>query len=145
MSQQEAIVIAAGARTPVGSFNGSLANVPAHELGRTVIKEVMNRAKIEPSEVSEVILGQILTAGQGQNPARQASINAGLPIETPAWLVNMVCGSGLRSVALGFQAITNGDCNIVIAGGQESMSHVAALPPISARARRWAIWRWSTR
>ncbi|WP_088346585.1 MULTISPECIES: acetyl-CoA C-acetyltransferase [Rhodomicrobium] len=122
MSNQEAIVIAAGARTPVGAFNGSLANVPAHELGRTVIVELMNRAKIDPSAVSEVILGQVLTAAQGQNPARQASINAGLPIETPAWLVNMVCGSGLRSVALGYQAIKNGDSSIVIAGGQESMS-----------------------
>jgi acetyl-CoA C-acetyltransferase len=122
MSEQDAIVIVAGARTPVGSFNGSLSSVPAHELGRTVIKEVMSRAKVEPSEVSEVILGQILTAAQGQNPARQASINAGLPIETPAWIVNMVCGSGLRSVALGFQAIKNGDSKIVIAGGQESMS-----------------------
>ncbi len=122
MSNQEAIVIAAGARTPVGSFNGSLSSVPAHELGRTAITEAMNRAKIEPSEVSEVILGQVLTAGQGQNPARQASINAGLPIEAPAWLVNMVCGSGLRSVALGYQALRNGDSKIVIAGGQESMS-----------------------
>ncbi len=122
MSNQEAIVIAAGTRTPVGSFNGALSSVPAHELGRTVIIEVLNRGKIEPGEVSEVILGQILTAAQGQNPARQASINAGLPIETPAWLVNMVCGSGLRSVALGYQAIKNGDSSIVIAGGQESMS-----------------------
>jgi acetyl-CoA C-acetyltransferase len=122
MSNQEAIIIAAGARTPVGSFNGALSGVPAHELGRTAITEVMNRAKIEPNEVSEVILGQILTAAQGQNPARQASINAGLPIETPAWLVNMVCGSGLRAVALGYQAIRNGDSSIVIAGGQESMS-----------------------
>jgi acetyl-CoA C-acetyltransferase len=122
MSNQEAIIIAAGARTPVGSFNGALSAVSAHELGRTAITEVMNRAKIEPNEVSEVILGQILTAGQGQNPARQASINAGLPIETPAWLVNMVCGSGLRAVALGYQAIRNGDSSIVIAGGQESMS-----------------------
>jgi acetyl-CoA C-acetyltransferase len=122
MSNQEAIIIAAGARTPVGSFNGALSAVSAHELGRTAITEVMNRAKIEPNEVSEVILGQILTAAQGQNPARQASINAGLPIETPAWLVNMVCGSGLRAVALGYQAIRNGDSSIVIAGGQESMS-----------------------
>ena len=122
MSNQEAIVIAAGTRTPVGSFNGALSSVPAHELGRTVITEVLNRGKIEPGEVSEVILGQILTAAQGQNPARQASINAGLPIETPAWLVNMVCGSGLRSVALGYQAIKNGDSSIVIAGGQENMS-----------------------
>ena len=116
------IVIAAAARTPIGSFNGALAGVPAQELGRGVIVALLNRAKIEPSAVSEVILGQILTAGQGQNPARQASINAGLPIETPAWLVNMVCGSGLRAVALGYQAIKNGDSSIVIAGGQESMS-----------------------
>jgi acetyl-CoA C-acetyltransferase len=122
MSQEEAVVIAAGTRTPVGSFNGSLSSVPAHELGRIVLKEALSRAGVEPGEVSEVILGQILTAGQGQNPARQASINAGLPIETPAWLVNMVCGSGLRSVALGYQAIKNGDSGIVLAGGQESMS-----------------------
>jgi acetyl-CoA C-acetyltransferase len=122
MSNQEAIVIAAGARTPVGSFNGSLANLPAHELGRIAITAALQRANVQPGEVSEVILGQILTAGQGQNPARQASINAGLPIETPAWLVNMVCGSGLRSVALGYQAIKNGDSSIVVAGGQESMS-----------------------
>jgi acetyl-CoA C-acetyltransferase len=122
MSNQDAIVIAAGARTPVGSFNGALSSLPAHELGRIVIQEAMTRARIEPGMVSEVILGQILTAGQGQNPARQASINAGLPIETPAWLVNMVCGSGLRSVALGYQAIKNGDSSIVVAGGQESMS-----------------------
>jgi len=122
MSNQEAIVIASGARTPVGSFSGALASVPAHDLGRTAITEAMSRAKIEAGEVSEVIMGQILTAGQGQNPARQASINAGLPIETPAWLVNMVCGSGLRSVALGYQALRNGDSSIVVAGGQESMS-----------------------
>jgi acetyl-CoA C-acetyltransferase len=122
MSNQEAIVIAAGARTPVGSFSGSLASLPAHELGRAAITAALQRANVQPSEVSEVILGQILTAGQGQNPARQASINAGLPIETPAWLVNMVCGSGLRAVALGYQAIKNGDSSIVVAGGQESMS-----------------------
>ena len=122
MSHQDAIVIVAGARTPVGSFNGALGSLPAHELGRIVIQEAMSRAKIEPGMVSEIILGQVLTAGQGQNPARQAAINAGLPIETPAWLVNMVCGSGLRSVALGYQAIRNGDSSIVVAGGQESMS-----------------------
>lgn len=122
MSNQDTIVIAAAARTPVGSFNGALSSVSAHELGRIVLKEAMSRGKVEPSEISEVILGQVLTAGQGQNPARQASINAGLPIETPAWLVNMVCGSGLRSVALGYQAIKNGDSKIVLAGGQESMS-----------------------
>ncbi len=122
MSNEETIVITAGARTPVGSFNGALSGVPAHELGRTVLTEAMKRARVEPSEISEVILGQILTAGQGQNPARQASINAGIPIEAPAWIINMVCGSGLRSVALGYQAIKNGDSKIVIAGGQESMS-----------------------
>ncbi len=122
MSNQEAIVIAAGTRTPVGSFNGSLSGLPAHELGRTVIVELLKRARIDASAVSEVIMGQILAAGQGQNPARQAAINAGLPIETPAWVVNMVCGSGLKSVALGYQAIRNGDASIVIAGGQENMS-----------------------
>jgi acetyl-CoA C-acetyltransferase len=125
MSHEEAVVIASGARTPVGSFNGALSSVPAHELGRVVLQEAMKRAGVEPGEVSEVILGQILTAGQGQNPARQASIAAGLPIEAPAWLVNMVCGSGLRSVALGYQAIKNGDSGIVLAGGQESMSQSA--------------------
>ncbi len=122
MSNQEAIVIAAGTRTPVGSFNGSLSSLPAHELGRAVIVELLKRARIDASAVSEVIMGQILAAGQGQNPARQAAINAGLPIETPAWIVNMVCGSGLKSVALGYQAIRNGDASIVIAGGQENMS-----------------------
>jgi acetyl-CoA C-acetyltransferase len=122
MSNQEAVVIAAGTRTPVGSFNGSLSSLPAHELGRAVIVELLKRARIDASAVSEVIMGQILAAGQGQNPARQAAINAGLPIETPAWVVNMVCGSGLKSVALGYQAIRNGDASIVIAGGQENMS-----------------------
>jgi acetyl-CoA C-acetyltransferase len=125
MSHEEAVVIASGARTPIGSFNGTLSTVPAHELGRIVLKEAMSRAGVEPAEISEVILGQILTAGQGQNPARQASIAAGLSIETPAWLVNMVCGSGLRTVALGYQAIKNGDSAIVLAGGQESMSLAA--------------------
>jgi acetyl-CoA C-acetyltransferase len=116
------IVIAAATRTGVGSFNGSIGNVPASELGTTVIKEVLKRGKVEAQEVSEVILGQVLTAGQGQGPARQASIKAGIPAATPAWGVNMICGSGLRAVALGYQAIKNGDSSIVIAGGQESMS-----------------------
>jgi acetyl-CoA C-acetyltransferase len=119
---KEEVVIAAGARTPVGSFNGALSSLAAHELGRIALKEAMSRAGVQPSEISEVIFGQVLTAGHGQNPARQASIAAGLPIETPAWLVNMVCGSGLRTVALGYQAIRNGDSGIVLAGGQESMS-----------------------
>lgn len=118
----EAIVIAGAARTPVGSFNGAFANVTAHYLGEVAIKEALARAKVAPNEVSEVIMGQILSAGQGQNPARQASVSAGLPVEVPAWGVNQLCGSGLRAVALGFQAILNGDSKIVVAGGQESMS-----------------------
>lgn len=124
------IVIAAAARTPVGSFNGSLSTVPAHYLGQVAIDGALKRAGVAPKDVSEVIMGQILTAAQGQNPARQASINAGLPVEVPAWGVNMLCGSGLRAVALGFQAIKNGDSSIVVAGGQESMSqapHAAYL------------------
>ena len=116
------VVIVSAARTAVGSFNGSFANTPAHVLGAAAVKEVLARAKVEGAEVSEVILGQILTAAQGQNPARQASIGAGLPVEVPAWNMNQLCGSGLRSVALGYQAILNGDAEIVIAGGQESMS-----------------------
>jgi acetyl-CoA C-acetyltransferase len=106
----------------VGSFNGAFANVPAHELGRVAIVGALERAGVEGSRVSEVIMGQILTAAQGQNPARQASIGAGIPVESPAWGVNMLCGSGLRAVALGYQAIMNGDSEIVVAGGQESMS-----------------------
>jgi len=116
------IVIVGAARTPVGSFNGALGALPAHELGKLAIKAVLERAKVDPAQVSEVILGQILTAGEGQNPARQASIAAGIPVESPAWSVNQLCGSGLRTVALGYQAILNGDSDIVVAGGQESMS-----------------------
>ncbi|MGO4852481.1 acetyl-CoA C-acetyltransferase [Phaeovulum sp. W22_SRMD_FR3] len=124
------IVIVSAARTAVGSFNGAFANTPAHELGATVLDAVVTRAGIDKAEVSETILGQVLTAGQGQNPARQAHINAGLPIEAAAWGINQVCGSGLRAVALGAQHIMLGDAAIVIAGGQESMSlsnHVAHL------------------
>ena len=124
------VAIVAAARTAVGSFNGAFGAVPAHDLGKTVIKEVLKRANVDPKDVSEVILGQILSAAQGQNPARQASINAGIPVEVPAWGVNQLCGSGLRAAALGFQAITNGDSSIVVAGGQESMSmapHAAYL------------------
>jgi len=116
------IVIVGAARTPVGSFNGAFASLPAHELGQIAIKAVLDRAGIEAPRVSEVIMGQILTAGEGQNPARQASIAAGIPVESPAWTVNQLCGSGLRAVALGYQAILNGDSDIVVAGGQESMS-----------------------
>jgi acetyl-CoA C-acetyltransferase len=124
------IVIVSAVRTPVGAFNGALATLPAHDLGKVAIKAALERAGVEGPNVSEVILGQILTAGQGQNPARQASINAGIPVETPAWGVNQLCGSGLRAVALGYQAIVNGDSEIVVAGGQESMSqaqHAAYL------------------
>jgi len=116
------VVIVAAARTAVGSFNGAFGAVPAHVLGAAAIKESLARARVEAGEVSEVILGQILTAAQGQNPARQAAINAGLPVEVPAWNMNQLCGSGLRAVALGAQAILNGDSAIVVAGGQESMS-----------------------
>jgi acetyl-CoA C-acetyltransferase len=116
------IVIVSAARTPVGAFSGAFANLPAHDLGKVAIKAAIERAGVEGERVSEVILGQILTAGQGQNPARQASIAAAIPVETPAWGVNQLCGSGLRAVALGYQAILNGDSEIVVAGGQESMS-----------------------
>ncbi len=122
MSASESIVVASAARTAVGSFNGSFASTPAHELGAVVIKEVLSRAGVEAAEVDEVILGQVLTAGQGQNPARQASIAAGLPKETTAWSLNQVCGSGLRAIALGMQQIASGDAKVIIAGGQESMS-----------------------
>ena len=124
------IVIASAARTPVGSFNGAFANTPAHDLGAAVIRAALDRAGVAPEDVSETILGQVLTAGQGQNPARQAHINAGLPKESAAWSLNQVCGSGLRAVALGAQHIMLGDDAIVVAGGQESMSlsmHAAHL------------------
>ena len=121
MSSNDIVIVSAG-RTAVGSFSGSFAATPAHDLGAAVIKGVLEQAKVEAGAVDEVILGQVLTAGQGQNPARQASINAGVPIEASAWSLNQVCGSGLRAVALGMQQIANGDANVVIAGGQENMS-----------------------
>ncbi len=124
------VVIVSAARTAVGSFNGAFANTPAHDLGAAVLEAVVARAGIDKADVSETILGQVLSAGQGQNPARQAHINAGLPIESAAWGINQVCGSGLRAVALGAQHLQLGDANIVIAGGQESMSlsaHVAHM------------------
>ena len=124
------IVIASAARTPVGSFLGSFANTPAHDLGAVAIEAALDRAGVDKAEVSETILGQVLTAGQGQNPARQAHINAGLPESAAAWGINQVCGSGLRAVAIGAQHIMLGDADIVVAGGQESMSlspHVAHM------------------
>ncbi len=121
-NSENSVVIVAAARTPVGSFNGALSSLSAHALGAVALKAAMERAKVEAKEVDEIILGQILTAGQGQNPARQASIGAGIPVESPAWGINQLCGSGLRAVALGLQQIANGDARIVAAGGQESMS-----------------------
>ena len=124
------IVIVSAARTAVGAFNGAFANTPAHELGAEVVKVALARAKVEPNDVDEVILGQVLTAGQGQNPARIAAMAAGVPQEKTAWGLNQLCGSGLRAVALGLQQIANGDAKIIVAGGQESMSlapHAAYL------------------
>jgi len=122
MLMSDDVVIVSAARTPVGSFNGAFATMPAHDLGAVAIKAALIRAGVEPARVSEVIMGQILTAAEGQNPARQASIAAGIPVESPAWGINQLCGSGLRAVALGYQALLNGDSDIVVAGGQESMS-----------------------
>ncbi len=116
------VVIAGAARTPIGAFNGGLSSVPAHVLGEAAIREALKRAHVDPAEVSEVVLGQVLTAGTGQNPARQAAIAAGVPVERTAYAINQLCGSGLRTVALGYQAIAMGDAEIVVAGGQESMS-----------------------
>jgi acetyl-CoA C-acetyltransferase len=126
------VVIAAAKRTPVGSFLGAFAATPAHELGRVAIEAALAQAGVKGEEVSEVILGQVLTAAQGQNPARQASMAAGIPKEVPAWGVQQVCGSGLRAVALAYQAVLTGDADIVVAGGQESMSlspHAQSLRP----------------
>jgi len=124
------IVIASAARTPVGSFNGAFGAVPAHDLGKVAIKGALERANVKPEEVDEVIMGQILSAGQGQNPARQAAVNSGIPVNKTALGINQLCGSGLRAVAFGWQAIRNGDANIMVVGGQESMSqapHVAYM------------------
>ncbi len=129
MSEKD-IVIVAAARTPVGSFNGSLSSLPAHALGEVAIRAALQRASVDPADVDEVIMGQVLAAGQGQNPARQAAMAAGVPQESTAWGLNQVCGSGLRAVAVGAQQIAAGDADIVVAGGQESMSrapHVAHL------------------
>jgi acetyl-CoA C-acetyltransferase len=122
MSNNSDIVIASAARTAIGAFNGAFASVPAHYLGQTAIAEALKRAKLAPGEVSEVVMGQVLPAGEGMNPARQASMGAGIPKEVTAYGINQVCGSGLRAVAMGYQAIRAGDSAIVVAGGQESMS-----------------------
>ncbi len=125
------VVIASAARTAVGSFGGAFATTPAHDLGTAVLEAVVSRAGVDKSEICETILGQVLTAAQGQNPARQAHVNAGLPIESAAWGINQVCGSGLRAVALGAQHIQLGDAAIICAGGQESMT----LSPHAAHLR----------
>jgi len=130
MSTSADIVIVSAARTPVGAFNGALSGVSASELGRTAIAAALARAGVPAADVDEVILGQVLQAGAGQGPARQASVNAGIPVESPAWSLNQLCGSGLRAVALAYQQIAQGDAKIVVAGGQESMSaapHAAHL------------------
>src|SRR5579859_4315975 len=124
------IVIVSAARTPVGSFNGAFAGVPAHDMGKTAIQAAIARAGIAAADVDEVIMGQVLQAGAGQGPARQASVGAGIPVESPAWSLNQLCGSGLRAVALAAQQIAEGESGIVVAGGQESMSqapHAAYL------------------
>jgi acetyl-CoA C-acetyltransferase len=126
----ETVVIVGAARTAVGSFNGALSSLPAHELGAIAIKEALARANVAASDVDEVVFGQILSAGEGQNPARQAAMKAGIPAAATAWGLNQLCGSGLRTVAIGLQQIMNGDANIIVAGGQESMSqapHVAHM------------------
>ncbi|CAM5101672.1 unnamed protein product [Eretmochelys imbricata] len=123
----EAVVLVSAARTPVGSFNGALSTMHAHELGSIVIKEVLKRANVNPEEVSEVIFGQVLTAGAGQNPVRQASVGAGIPYAVPSWGCQMICGSGLKAICLGAQSILTGDSSIVVAGGMESMSKAPHL------------------
>lgn len=132
MSAVKSVVVASAARTPVGSFNGSFANLPAHELGAVAIRAALERAKVEPGEVDETIMGQILTAAQGQNPARQAARAAGIPDSSTAWILNQICGSGLRTIAAGMQQIALGDASIIVAGGQESMS----LAPHAAHMRQ---------
>jgi len=131
MTEKDHVVIVSAQRTPVGAFNGAFASVPAHELGAVAIRAALEKAGVAADEVDEVIMGQVLTAAAGQNPARQAAMAAGVPKEATAWVVNQVCGSGLRSVALGLQQIVTGDAGIIVAGGQESMS----LSPHAAHLR----------
>ena len=133
------VFIVSAARTPVGAFNGSLSGVPAHYLGQVAMTEALKRAGVDGADVEEVIFGQILTAGQGQNPARQASMAAGIPKEVSAWVVNQMCGSGLRTVALATQAIKNGDGGIIIAGGQESMSQAQHAAYLRAGVKMGAL------
>jgi acetyl-CoA C-acetyltransferase len=136
MSEDTTIVIASAARTPVGSFGGAFSSLPAHELGKIAILAALERAGVQAADVNEVIMGQVLTANTGQNPARQASVAAGIPVDSPAWGMNQLCGSGLRAIALGAQQIADGSATIVVAGGQENMTqapHVAHLRDHAAR------------
>jgi acetyl-CoA C-acetyltransferase len=137
----ENIVIVAAARSAIGTFAGSLAGMPAHELGAQVIAGLLQQSGVKPEQVDEVILGQVLTAGAGQNPARQASIAAGLPVETPAMTINKVCGSGLKAVHLAMQAVACGDAEIVIAGGQENMSRAPHALPNSRNGAKMGDWK----
>jgi acetyl-CoA C-acetyltransferase len=137
----ENIVIVAAARSAIGSFGGSLAGIPVHELGAKVIAGLLQKTGVKPEQVDEVILGQVLTAGSGQNPARQASIAAGLPVETPAMTINKVCGSGLKAVHLAMQAVACGDAEIVIAGGQENMSRAPHVLPNSRNGAKMGDWK----
>jgi acetyl-CoA C-acetyltransferase len=137
----ENVVIVAAARTPVGSFGGSLASLPATALGTAVVKALLERSGVAPEQVDEVILGQVLTAGVGQNPARQTTLNAGLPHKVPAMTINKVCGSGLKAVHLAMQAVACGDAEIVIAGGQESMSQSSHVVPGSRDGKRMGEWK----
>jgi len=137
----EDIVIVSAARTAVGKFGGSLGNIPATELGSIVIKEVLARAKIGNDQIGEVIMGQVLTAGSGQNPARQALLKSGITQETPALTINAVCGSGLKAVMLAAQAVATGDSEIVVAGGQESMSLASHVLPNSRNGQRMGDWK----
>src|SRR6266851_2271438 len=142
MSMSDDVVIVSAARTPVGSFNGAFATMPAHDLGAIAIKAALERGGIEPARVSEVIMGQILTAAQGQNPARQASIAAGIPVESPAWGVNQLCGSGLRTVALGYQALLNGDSEIAVSSqnkaeaAQKAGKFKEEIVPVTIKSRK---------
>ena len=135
------VVIVAAARTAVGSFGGSLADIPAHRLGATVVKNLLERTGLKPDQIDEVILGQVLTAGTGQNPARQTVIEAGLSQETPAMTINKVCGSGLKAVHLAYQAVKCGDADIVIAGGQENMSASPHVLPSSRKGKMMGDWQ----
>ncbi|MET0064758.1 MAG: acetyl-CoA C-acetyltransferase [Candidatus Thiodiazotropha sp.] len=137
----ENIVIVAAVRSAIGTFGGSLASIPGHQLGATIIKGLLERTGVKPEQVDEVILGQVLTAATGQNPARQASIAAGLPVETPAMTINKVCGSGLKAVHLAMQAVACGDAEVVIAGGQESMSLAPHALPNSRNGSKMGDWK----